>query len=277
MADRELLRAVDTVTAAHLEAMYAAAGPSSREALGMSQRRIGGGFVGVMAHDPTEGFWTRAVGLDVESLTGEVLDEVIDFARAGGARSLVVPLQDDTADDLLEGRGLTRGGCSRTFAVPGGFTTYAGSGLHVEQIGPDLGPHFAHVMCEAYEMPEDSSLPHWIAESMAAPGVTSYAAFDGWEIVAVAWLFVHQGLARLRGAATLPEHRGRGAHEALVGRRLHDADALGVRWITTTAASDPDSPATRNLRRLGLSGHHRVRDWTLMLIDRPGAPSRVVG
>ncbi len=261
MVERYLRRVVDAVGAAHLESMYAAAGPESRDALGLAHTRLGGGFVGVMAHDPTEGFWSRAVGLDADALTGDVLDEVVAFAREGGAGSLVVPVVGAASDDLLLGRGLTPGDRSRTCLVPGGFTAYAEGGLHLEQISPDIGPHFAHVMCEAYGMPEDSALPRWIVESMRAPGVTSYAAFDGWRIVAVAWLFVHDGVARLRGAATLPEERGRGAHAALVARRLHDANALGVRWITTEAAA-ADGPALRTLRRLGLSELHETREWT---------------
>jgi hypothetical protein len=259
MADPELQRVVETVGAAHLEAMYAAAGDATREALGLRQARLTGGFVGVMAHDPTDGFWSRALG--VEPLTGESLDEVIGFARDGGARSLVVPVADEAADELLGSRGLTPGDATAKFLVPGGFTAYAETGLHVEQIGPDIGKHFAHVMCEAYGMDEDSALPAWIVEAMSAPGVTSYAAFDGWKIVAVAWLFVRDGVARLRGAATLPEERGRGAHAALVARRIHDADALGVRWITTEADAT-DNAALRNLRRLGLAELYRSRDWT---------------
>ncbi len=261
MTGREALQAWAMAEADCLEAMYAAAGERSREALGMSHTRLGGAVVGVMSDDPTGGSWNRCAGLGVEgALTGDLLDEMIDFARTGGAPLLAVPESPGVDPELLASRGLTPAGTWVAFLASGGSTAEAHTDLHLEQIGPDIGKHFAHVICAGSGMPEDSPLPGWFVEVMGAPGFTSYAAFDGWKIVAVASLFVDGGLAALCGAATLPEERGRGAYSGLLARRVDDANALGVR-CTAAHTAGGDAPAVRQLRRLGLAQLHERRDW----------------
>lgn len=261
MNDVVQARAAETAGARWLEAMYAAAGERSRHALGMSHARIGGAAVCVMGNDPTGGLWNRCVGLGVEEpLTGDLLDEAIDFARSHRAPMLTVAAAPGLDPDLLGSRGLTPADAWSVLLAPGGSTTEARTDLHLEQIGPDLAKHFAHVMCAGFGMPEDSPLPAWFAEVMGAPGFTSYAAFDGWKIVATASMFVDGGPASLVGAATLVRERGRGAHSGLVARRIDDANALRVRWITSRARGE-DNRALRNLRRLGLREVYEGRNW----------------
>ncbi|MCW2847946.1 MAG: GCN5-related N-acetyltransferase [Marmoricola sp.] len=255
----DLVRLAELSEARCLEARYAAAGDETREALGIAHTRIGGAVVGVLGQEPT-GRWNQVVGLGIEeALTAEMLDEVIEFAH--GAEGLVLRLAPGAdPEGLLAHRGLTHQGASARFLAPGGFIAEAETGLHLEQITPDLGRHVARVVGEALGLPEDSPLARWYAEGLRAPGTTAYAAFDGWTIVAVASLFVDGDRAVLSGAATLPGERGRGAHSGLVARRIFDANALGVRWTIAAAGTRPD-PALRNLRRLGLPESYERQNW----------------
>ena len=113
-------------------------------------------------------------------------------------------------------------------------------------------------------MPLDSPLPDWFAQMPGADGLTTYAAFDGNEIVATSTLCVRDELASLCGAATLPAGRGRGAQSAMMARRIADANALGVRWIgTETGTETPEdpNPSLHNMRRLGFTELYERRNW----------------
>lgn len=270
MDEREAMRAAEMAEAACLEAMYAGATQSVSDELGMSHRRIGGGAVCLMARDPLHGFWNRAIGLGVdEPLTEDVVDEVLEFAREGGAPLLVVPVapgaDPGTWEHVLASRGLSPSAAWVKFVAPGGFSAEEKTEFDVEQIGPEIGVHFARVMCEGFKMPLDSPLPDWFATIPGAPGMTAYAAFDRHhKIVATAAMHVSGELASLCGAATLPEARHRGAQSALMARRLHDANALGVRWIATETGTETDedpNPSLHNMRRLGLTELYERRNW----------------
>ncbi len=94
--------------------------------------------------------------------------------------------------------------------------------------------------------------------SHAAQGLF-VASADGVTIGGAA-VAVYGDLAFLFSAAVLPEHRGRGAHAALLAARLAFARARGA----TRAAfkTVPDSPSERSARRLGFARTHirrRVR------------------
>ena len=267
--DQEQMQAAELGEAAYLEAMYAGTSVSTRAALGMAHTRIGSGVVCVMANDPTGGFFNRAIGFGVtEPLTEDVVEEITAFGRSHGAPVLVTQIapgaDPSNWEDVLARHGLVASVSWVKFLAPGGFRVEASTDLDLEQVGPDLGKQFAHVMCAGFEMPLDSPLPDWFAEMPGMPGFTTYAAFEGNDILAVAAMAVKGELASLCGTATLPEARGRGAQSALMARRLEDANALGVRWIVTetgTETEEDPNPSLHNMRRLGFTELYERRNW----------------
>ncbi|MBI4884791.1 MAG: GNAT family N-acetyltransferase [Actinobacteria bacterium] len=76
-----------------------------------------------------------------------------------------------------------------------------------------------------------------------------FVALSGGTPAACGSLNIANGLAGLGGAATLPEHRGRGLQQALLAYRLRLARSLGCDLATATAV--PDQQSARNLERLG--------------------------
>lgn len=273
MEKRDLLRAAEQTEVIALETAYDAAGDEVRLTLGLSHARIGDGFVGVLANDRAPGCWSRAVGLGVtEPLTNGLLDEVLDFAREAGARQLTVQLSEATTGSVSERdlvkRGLVPERSRVVLVAPTGRLVEAAADLPLEQVGPDLHRHFARVICAGYGLPEDPALPLWLDRVMARPDMTSYAAFDDWDVVGVASLFVDGGVASLRGAATLPVARGRGVYSSLVARRLRDAAALGVQWVVADVAAviprdtQAVSPGRRALVQLGFDVLYERRCWT---------------
>ena len=62
---------------------------------------------------------------------------------------------------------------------------------------------------------------------------------------------VHEGIAQLTGAATLPEHRRRGVQSALLFHRLREASRLGC--DVAVVVTQPGSKSAENVQRKGFT------------------------
>jgi GNAT superfamily N-acetyltransferase len=97
----------------------------------------------------------------------------------------------------------------------------------------------------------------WLAPMLAAWRALDPVAFrivmaeSGDRVISAAWMHVARGtpFARLHGAATLPEWRGRGVYRALVDQRARFAAQQGCRYLQVDA-SDASRPI---LERLGFT------------------------
>lgn len=269
MVDRSLMSAAELGEAAYMYSMQTQATTETRSELGLAATRIGGGMVGVVANDPTGGFWNRAIGLGVtEPITEEVLDEVLAFAGDHGAPLMclqVAPEADPSGwQELFAARGIVPSASWVKFAGPPSTAHAARTDLRIEALDESHGSGFADVMCQGFGMPTSNGLPGWFASLPGAAGWTTYGAFEGDQLVAVAALYCENGIGTLCGAATLPSHRGRGAQAVLMTRRIEDAAAQGCRWVTTeTGTESPESPnpSLHNMRRLGLSELYERQNW----------------
>jgi hypothetical protein len=178
--------------------------------------------------------------------------------------------------DLYRGSGVSRffvthtemqHGSSRDVLLSAGLTHYNNwvklyrdispvegveSGLIVKRIGRDLAPQFARIIVEAFEWPV--ALENWMSTTVERPNWYHYLAFDGNHPVAAASMFIHKRMAWMGFAATLTEHRGKGAQGLLTLSRIADAAAYGAKVIVVeTAEETPNhpSPSFRNMVRYG--------------------------
>jgi len=121
--------------------------------------------------------------------------------------------------------------------------------LDVREVEPQL---FARTFVRAVGAPDDAraSIERWNARL--------YVAFVEGEPAGAAALSILEEVGHLANAATIPEHRGRGAQTALIRRRIRDAAAAGCRLIST-GTSDPTS--RRNLERAGLRAVYAKSAW----------------
>jgi GNAT superfamily N-acetyltransferase len=85
-----------------------------------------------------------------------------------------------------------------------------------------------------------------------------FAVEDGTPIAAAA-MTIHDDVAVLGGASTLPDHRGRGAQTRLLAHRLRLATEAGCTLAAATAR--PGSVSAANLERAGFTVHRRLA-WT---------------
>jgi GNAT superfamily N-acetyltransferase len=197
----------------------------------------------------------RVNGLGLRGPVGDAeLDEIDAFFRAGGARyaiglSPLVP--PDLAPRLAE-RGFEPGYAWMKFRrglepAPEVETT-----LRVEEAGADRGRLFGSIVARGFGLPDLAG--DWFAALAERPGFRLFLAYDGEEPAGAGALFARDGIGWLGVAATLPEHRRKGAQGAILAARIRLARELGLRALATeTGERTEDRPSNsyRNILRAG--------------------------
>lgn len=213
---------------------------------------------------PDSPMLNRAVGLglnapaterDVDAVIGALTGTTFYVAVAPGA------LPPELTGWLTE-RGLEPGWGWMTFRRGVGDPPTALSALRLEQVrDPQQAEAFARVVCTGYGLPD--ALRPVIARAPDA-GWTCWLALDGDEPASAAALFVSEGAGYLGFAATLPEHRGKGAQSALLAERIKRAGELGCDIVVTeTGALREDQPSSsyRNIVRSGFEELLVTANW----------------
>jgi GNAT superfamily N-acetyltransferase len=92
----------------------------------------------------------------------------------------------------------------------------------------------------------------WPGYAMSAgkPGFFHYMAFDGKRPVATAALCVFEDLGYLLSAATVEDHRKRGAQQALIAKRVEQAEQIGCSIVVSETLYMLEH-SYRNLQRAG--------------------------
>jgi GNAT superfamily N-acetyltransferase len=88
-------------------------------------------------------------------------------------------------------------------------------------------------------------------DTFATPSFERFIARRDGVVAGGASLRIHQGVAQLAGAATLPEHRRQGVQTALLRYRLFDAARRGCDVAVVT--TQPGSKSTENVQRFGFA------------------------
>ena len=110
-------------------------------------------------------------------------------------------------------------------------------------------------------MPEAVELPIAGAHDR---GWRGWIALDGDEPVGAAGLFAADGVAYLGFAGTLPDHRGKGAQNALLATRIRSAAELGCDVVVTETGErrdDRPSSSHRNILRAGFTEVGVTANW----------------
>lgn len=120
---------------------------------------------------------------------------------------------------------------------------------------------FASIYVDGFGLPP--SILNGIKENneilFDVPGWQFYVAYVKDAPVGVAVLFVHDEIATLAAAATLPEYRRMGVQSALLHKRLQVAVEKGVKYVTSEAAFG--STSHRNMERAGLKLAYTKALW----------------
>jgi GNAT superfamily N-acetyltransferase len=254
---------------------------AAKAALGMRQMRIGGGVALAVPVDPT-GYWSRAVGLGFrEPLTGQLLEQVIDFYREQGMSATSLPIAPRVLppdwDDIRAKLNICEpasawvklGGDLAVMAeivnLQGGAAAYLDGGLRLATVTADRAREWATMTWEVFF---GSAIEHQVemgVGSVGSPGWHMFAVLEGDDIVAGGGLRAVDGVGHLFGGATLPHARGRGAQSALIAARVLAARAAGCAWLVGEAGAEgpgEHNPSLHNMLRAGMSARYERPNWT---------------
>jgi GNAT superfamily N-acetyltransferase len=239
-----------TTDAVALELVEAAA---VADAFGSDAVHVGGAVCAVRTDIP-EMYVNRVLGLGVsEPATDDVLDAI---ALAYGSLRHTVALapcaRPDTLADDLRARGYEPGHAWVKFSRPAAGAAAPRAGLRIERIGADRADDYVAVIAAGFGIaPETAAM---LGRLPGRSGWGCYLGYAGADPVAAGAVFVSGAAAWLGQATTLPDHRGRGAHSALIAVRIAEALAAGAEVVVTEtgelADGRPES-SYRNLLRAG--------------------------
>ncbi len=200
----------------------------------------------------------RIVGVGVDApVDPHAVDAAVRrFTNAGVSRFFfqVPPLgQPAGLPGWLEARGFERyNNWVRHHATLDRIPSAVETGLEIRRVEVGQAGAFARIVCACFGWP--SSMEPVLSGLVGRPGWVHFMAWEGDTPLATGTLFAADSVGWLTFAATLPEHRGRGAQKALVARRMAEAGEMGCRELvaeTAEATPERDAPSLRNLVRLG--------------------------
>lgn len=210
---------------------------------------------------------TQTFGLGLFQMpTADEMARIEGFFRERGAPVFheVSPLAEAALPAVLHQRGYRPMEFTSVMYLPlEGHGPTGGSGIPVRLAGVDECDLWARTAAEGWrEMVELSDQMEAMMRVVAArKGALSFLAeLDGRPIAAGA-VAVHEGVALLAGASTIPEWRRRGAQRALLAARLDYAAQAGCELAMICAA--PGSESQRNAERQGFRIAYTRLKWEL--------------
>jgi len=207
----------------------------------------------------------RVVGLGVDTPATE--DDVDDVLAAMGQDvtfyvAVAPGARPPELSDWLETRGLERGWGWMAFRRGVDAPAHRPTALRLVPVENDEQmAAFARVVRIGYGLPE--ALEPVIARAPEV-GWACWLALDGDEPASAAGIFVAEGAGYLGFAATLAEHRGKGAQNALLAERIEHAARLRCDVVLTETGERRDdlpSNSYRNILRAGFQEVAVTANW----------------
>jgi GNAT superfamily N-acetyltransferase len=225
-----------------------------RPGSGAAVRRLAGGFaVYCGAGSPI----TQAVGMGLDGpVSAEEFDRIEEFYRSRneGVRVETSPLADATFIEQFGQRGYRVTEFSNVMARQ--VNDYEGEpespdGVTIEKVGKDQIDTWVQTVAQGFaeQFPVSGELLEVMKMFALAPKTECYLARVDGKIAGGGTLTLHDGVAGLFGASTLPVARKRGVQTALLQRRLARAAQAGSDLAVSLA--QPGSISQRNIVRQG--------------------------
>lgn len=222
----------------------------------------------VLLHEPTAAgspMVNRVVGLGVERPATEVdVDEALAAVPRGTSFYVAVAPGAQPAElpVWLEARGLEPGWGWMAFRRGVEPFDAHQNGLRLERVVPgDLAEAFERIVRTGYGLPETFDA---VGARVCETGWECWLALDGDEPAGAGGLFALDGVGYLGLAATLPEHRGKGAQGSLLAHRIRRAAELGCDVVATETGErrdDRPSSSYRNILRAGFVEVAVTANW----------------
>ncbi|HEX8658947.1 MAG TPA: GNAT family N-acetyltransferase, partial [Hymenobacter sp.] len=147
--------------------------------------------------------------------------------------------------------------------TPGSESAAGNDRLQIRLAGPDDAEHWARTAAEGWrsESPELADFVFEFGKISTQRALSFLAEIDG-RAVATGSLILHEDVALLTGASTVPDARGQGAQTALLHARLRYATEQGCTVATIGAL--PGSQSQRNAEKQGFRVAYTRTKWQLL-------------
>jgi hypothetical protein len=247
--------------------LHRAAPAASRERLGLELETVNEALLSIASEKPTI-LVNRVVGFGVDRPADRAsVETIVERYRAAGVSRYFLQLDPEAKPGKLE-QWLTDAGLEpyhRAWAKFSRGTEPAPepkTDLEVRKIGAEHAIDFARIAANGFELDEE-----WIpvlAGLVGREGWHVYLSFDGDAPAGSGAMRVHEGVAWLDWAATLPEFRRRGSQGAVIARRLADGIAMGCTAFATSTGEAVDGDAQHsfhNIERYGFRRTHARANW----------------
>lgn len=221
--------------------------------LGAERQMAAGGW---MMYAGPQSPMNHVIGMGLQGpVSKEEFDRVEDFYRVHASHCEVVvsPYADPSLMEHLGERGYRvtewNSVLVRQLSGEESFDPRARD-LEIRRVGPENARQWSEVVALGFAEIVPVS-PDLFVPFASAGNAICFLAYLGGKAVAGAGgsVFPQEGIAPFYGAATLPQYRQRGAHNALFQARLRAAAAAGCRWAVVCTL--PGSASQRNAERNG--------------------------
>ncbi len=266
MTTHDTIRAEASERAA-LADLHLAASPDLRAHLGLDLVEIGSALASIARCRPTI-LVNRVVGLGVTGpARPEAVSAIVGRYREAGVNRYFLQLDPSATPKELPAW-LGEAGLEpyhRAWAKFERGTEAAPeprTDLEVREIGPEHAADFGRIAAAGFEL-DDAWIPV-LAGLVGRDGWHVYLSFDGDLPAGCGAMRIHEGMAWLDWAATLPEFRRRGSQGALISRRISDGVALGCDSFATSTGEEVDGDAQHsyhNIERFGFRRTHARANW----------------
>lgn len=260
----------DLALSRRLERAEAAANASFVEARSRSSPAVGATWIDV------DGTWAMfdGVGSPLTQTFGfglfsapldDQLDTLEQFFVSRNSRVLheVSPLADPSTLAMLGVRGYAPVELASVMHQPIDSTSAGASdrAVHIRVATADELSDWAHASALGWsELPEFGDFMRDLGSVMgASPGTVCFLAEIDGALAATGAIAMHEGVALLAGASTIPEFRGRGAQNALLQARIAYAATNGCDLAQIVA--QPGSASQRNAERQGFRIAYTRGKW----------------
>ena len=207
---------------------------------------------------------TQTFGLGVfVTPTADDLEFIEEFYASRGAAVFheVSPLADFETIKLLTARGYRVVELASILYQPLASLPAPDSRVHTRLAAADEVELWASVAAEGWsEFAEVAPLMYELSRVAARATLSFFAEVDG-RPIATGALAIHDGVALLAGASTIPSARNRGAQRALLDARLRYAAAQGCDLAMMGAT--PGSSSQKNAEREGFRVAYTRIKWGL--------------
>ena len=195
----------------------------------------------------------------------EVIEEAFALRRAP-LQVEFASLGDPVIPQMLSRRGYELIGFENVLGLPLDLAQleHVGDGpITIEHAGPDETTVWMDAVATGFLHPDTfdgpashesfsrEAIEQIFGDTFATPSFERFIARRAGVVAGGASLRIHQGVAQLAGAATLPDHRRQGVQTALLRYRLLDAARRGCDVAVVT--TQPGSKSTENVQRFGFA------------------------